>query len=82
MTITPGSLDQISLVLWILQELKLSGVRVGAQEWPKNAEKKCMRGKFYDSFGRMPEDSIKGLPSSVKRIDVSRKANDSTVDIF
>eukprot|EP00438_Fugacium_kawagutii_P013779 Skav232256 [mRNA] locus=scaffold273:154037:159511:- [translate_table: standard] len=59
-TITPGSLDQISLVLWILQELQLE-VRVGAQEWPKNAEKKCIKGKFYDSFGRVPEESIKGL---------------------
>ena len=80
-TITPGSLDQISLVVWILQELQLS-VRVGAQEWPKNAEKKCMRGKFYDSFGRIPEDSIKGLPSSVKGMDSSRKAKPRTVEVF
>ena len=59
-TITPGSLDQISLVLWLLQELQLPEVRVGAQEWPKNADKKCIKGKFYDSFGRIPEESIKG----------------------
>mmetsp|Transcript_33115 Transcript_33115/g.40702 ORF Transcript_33115/g.40702 Transcript_33115/m.40702 type:complete len:343 (+) Transcript_33115:51-1079(+) len=65
-TITPGSLDQISLVLWMLQELQLPEVRVGAQEWPKNAEKKCMRGKFYDSFGRIPEESVKGIESAAQ----------------
>jgi len=59
-TITPGAAEQVALVLWILQELQLPGVRVGAQEWPKNADKKCMRGKFYDSFGRVPEKVLRG----------------------
>ena len=48
-------------MLWILQELKLSDVRVGAQEWPKNADKKCIRGKFYDSFGKVPEAVLRGV---------------------
>ena len=61
-TITPGSVDQISLVFWILKELELSDVRVGAQEWPRNAEKKCIRGRFYESFGRISEDSLQGAP--------------------
>ena len=58
-TITPGSLEQVSLVLWLLRELELE-VRVGAQEWPKHAEKECIRGKFYESFGRIPVASIRG----------------------
>lgn len=61
-TITPGSVDQISLVFWILKELELSDVRVGAQEWPRNAEKKCIRGRFYESFGRISEDFLQGAP--------------------
>lgn len=30
------------------------GVRIGAQEWPKNMNKPCMSGGFYKSFGRLP----------------------------
>ena len=60
MTITPGSVEQVALVLWILRELELPEVRVGAQDWPKNAEKKCMNGKFYESFGRIRADSLEG----------------------
>mmetsp|Transcript_36293 Transcript_36293/g.67498 ORF Transcript_36293/g.67498 Transcript_36293/m.67498 type:complete len:365 (+) Transcript_36293:58-1152(+) len=58
-TITPGASDQVALVLWILQKLNLR-VRVGAQDWPRNAEKKCLRGKFYDSFGRVPDTALQG----------------------
>ncbi|CAE7529874.1 unnamed protein product [Symbiodinium pilosum] len=59
-TITPGASEQVALVLWILQELRLTGVRLGAQEWPRNADKKCLRGKFYDSFGRVPDAVVQG----------------------
>lgn len=65
-TITPGSVDQISLVFWILKELELSDVRVGAQEWPRNAEKKCIRGRFYESFGRISEDSLQGVETAAQ----------------
>lgn len=53
-TVTPGSWEQLSLVLWLLQHLGMSDtVRLGAQEWPRNADKPgCLRGKFYDNFGR------------------------------
>ncbi|CAK9057839.1 unnamed protein product [Durusdinium trenchii] len=63
-TITPGSMEQVALVLWMLKEIQLPEVRVGAQEWPKNAEKKCVRGKFYDSFGRIPEHLVEGIESA------------------
>ena len=54
-TLTPGSKEQVGLVRWILQELKLTSVRVGAQEWPTHADKKgCMTGRFYDCFGSIP----------------------------
>ena len=55
-------MEQVALVLWMLKEIQLPEVRVGAQEWPKNAEKKCVRGKFYDSFGRIPEHLVEGPP--------------------
>jgi pyrimidine-specific ribonucleoside hydrolase len=53
-TITPGSNEQVSLVRWILNEVGVTGVHIGAQDWPANASKKgCMSGKFYDYFGRL-----------------------------
>lgn len=52
-TLTPGSREQVELVKWILQTLDMPDVSVGAQEWPKFAEKRCMRGHFYESFGRV-----------------------------
>mmetsp|Transcript_69661 Transcript_69661/g.166258 ORF Transcript_69661/g.166258 Transcript_69661/m.166258 type:complete len:328 (-) Transcript_69661:118-1101(-) len=59
-TITPGSRDQVSLVMWLVRELQLK-VRVGAQDWPQNAGKVCLRGKFYDSFGRLPDGDVQGI---------------------
>mmetsp|Transcript_2406 Transcript_2406/g.5128 ORF Transcript_2406/g.5128 Transcript_2406/m.5128 type:complete len:346 (-) Transcript_2406:112-1149(-) len=53
-TITPGSMEQVELVRWILAEVGLPDVAVGAQDWPQNAKKTgCMQGAFYASFGRM-----------------------------
>jgi len=56
-TITPGSREQVALVRWLLSEIGLEDTRVGAQEWPKNAEKQgCVRGRFYNNFGRCLAD--------------------------
>jgi len=52
-TITPGSEEQVALVRWILQEMGMTGVRLGAQEWPKNKTKSVnLTTSFYRSFGR------------------------------
>mmetsp|Transcript_63817 Transcript_63817/g.118602 ORF Transcript_63817/g.118602 Transcript_63817/m.118602 type:complete len:352 (-) Transcript_63817:108-1163(-) len=53
-TITPGSMEQVELVRWILAQVGLPEVAVGAQDWPNNVKKQgCMRGAFYASFGRL-----------------------------
>lgn len=52
-TVTPGSQFQVSLIRWLLQEVGLSGVRVGATDWPKNKNAPAPRGKFYTHFGHM-----------------------------
>lgn len=56
-TITPGSCEQVSLVRWVLKEVGLGHVRVGAQDWPKNYDghEKDPEG-FYNTsnFGRLP----------------------------
>lgn len=52
-TVTPGSTHQVSLVRWLLQEMHLPGVRIGAQDWPNNANKGRMQGGFYKSFGSL-----------------------------
>jgi len=52
-TLTPGSLEQVALVRWILHEVGLNEVRIGAQNWPANKDKSCMNGDFYKSFGRL-----------------------------
>jgi pyrimidine-specific ribonucleoside hydrolase len=55
-TVTPGSLEQIALVRWLLHQMDLAHVRLGAQDWPANAGKPMNLGtSFYKSFGRMPE---------------------------
>jgi pyrimidine-specific ribonucleoside hydrolase len=55
-TVTPGSLEQIALVRWLLHQMDLAHVRLGAQDWPANARKPINLGtSFYKSFGRMPE---------------------------
>lgn len=53
-TLTPGTAEQVALVRWILQQLGLAHVRLGAQRWPENAAKGAngLRGNFYGSFGR------------------------------
>lgn len=54
-TITPGSQEQVALVRWLLQQMGLMHVRLGAQDWPNNASKPGnMKGSFYQSFGRSP----------------------------
>jgi len=53
-TVTPGSYFQVSLIRWLLQEVGLSGVRVGAQDWPKNKNAPAPRGRFYDNFKHFP----------------------------
>lgn len=55
-TITPGSHEQVAVVRWILRRMGLARVRLGAQDWPANAAKKnCMQGRFYRSFGQLPD---------------------------
>jgi len=54
-TITPGSQEQVALVRWLLQQLGLAHIRLGAQGWPANAKKKVdLETLFYKSFGRSP----------------------------
>eukprot|EP00406_Dinophysis_acuminata_P005091 CAMPEP_0179216354 /NCGR_PEP_ID=MMETSP0797-20121207/3334_1 /TAXON_ID=47934 /ORGANISM="Dinophysis acuminata, Strain DAEP01" /LENGTH=707 /DNA_ID=CAMNT_0020922507 /DNA_START=83 /DNA_END=2202 /DNA_ORIENTATION=+ len=53
-TVTPGSRFQVSLIRWILREVGLPGVRVGAQDWPKNKDAPAPRGGFYASFEHLP----------------------------
>eukprot|EP00747_Dinoflagellata_sp_TGD_P162393 gnl/TRDRNA2_/TRDRNA2_179942_c0_seq1.p1 gnl/TRDRNA2_/TRDRNA2_179942_c0~~gnl/TRDRNA2_/TRDRNA2_179942_c0_seq1.p1 ORF type:complete len:597 (-),score=112.27 gnl/TRDRNA2_/TRDRNA2_179942_c0_seq1:162-1898(-) len=58
-TITPGSDEQVALVRWLLQQMDLAHVRIGAQDWPANAKKHVnLNAAFYKSFGRSP----RGLP--------------------
>jgi pyrimidine-specific ribonucleoside hydrolase len=52
-TITPGSQEQVALVRWLLQQLGLTNVRLGAQDWPANAGKPVnLSTSFYQQFGR------------------------------
>lgn len=52
-TVTPGSEEQVALVRWLLQQLGLAHVRLGAQGWPANAKKPVeLKTRFYQSFGR------------------------------
>lgn len=54
-TITPGSKDQVALVRWLLQQMGLTQVRLGAQAWPANADKSVqLNSRFYRSFGSSP----------------------------
>lgn len=55
-TITPGSEVQVALVRWILQQLGMTHVRLGAQAWPANAGKRIgLHENFYSQFGRSPD---------------------------
>lgn len=49
-TVTPGSHFQVSMIRWILLEVGLPGVRVGAQDWPKNKNANPPEGRFYNNF--------------------------------
>jgi len=52
-TVTPGSQEQMALVRWLLQQMGLTHVRLGAQDWPMNASKPVsLNTQFYKSFGR------------------------------
>jgi pyrimidine-specific ribonucleoside hydrolase len=54
-TITPGSREQVALVRWLLQQMGLTHVRLGAQDWPANANKAVnLNTSFYQNFGRSP----------------------------
>jgi len=53
-TVTPGSQEQMALVRWLLQQMGLMHVRLGAQDWPNNSTKPIpLNARFYQSFGRM-----------------------------
>lgn len=54
----PGSRDQVALVRWLLKEVGLPNVRVGAQDWPQNIDggddgHAKLEARFYKSFGRL-----------------------------
>eukprot|EP00928_Gymnodinium_smaydae_P099099 TRINITY_DN9369_c0_g3_i2.p1 TRINITY_DN9369_c0_g3~~TRINITY_DN9369_c0_g3_i2.p1 ORF type:complete len:631 (-),score=69.55 TRINITY_DN9369_c0_g3_i2:82-1842(-) len=53
-TITPGTSEQVALVRWLLTQVGMTHIRLGAQAWPANADKKVnLQTVFYDSFGRL-----------------------------
>jgi len=59
-TITPGSQEQVALVRWLLQQLGLKNVRMGAQNWPSNASKPVnLSTRFYKCFGRSQDGEPK-----------------------
>ena len=59
-TITPGSQEQVALVRWILQQLGSTNVRIGAQDWPLNANKSVnLSPGFYQHFGRFKDGDPK-----------------------
>ena len=52
-TLSPGTNEQVSLVRWILNHFDCNDVRIGAREWPNNANKiGYVSDKFYSKFGR------------------------------
>jgi pyrimidine-specific ribonucleoside hydrolase len=53
-TLTPGSEFQVSLIRWVLNQVGLSEVRIGAQDWPKNKKAAPPKGRFYSNFGQLP----------------------------
>jgi pyrimidine-specific ribonucleoside hydrolase len=54
-TITPGTQEQVALVRWLLEQMDLTNVRLGAQDWPANAGKHIpLNTVFYKNFGRSP----------------------------
>eukprot|EP00443_Scrippsiella_acuminata_P084809 CAMPEP_0115410616 /NCGR_PEP_ID=MMETSP0271-20121206/20611_1 /TAXON_ID=71861 /ORGANISM="Scrippsiella trochoidea, Strain CCMP3099" /LENGTH=619 /DNA_ID=CAMNT_0002834799 /DNA_START=159 /DNA_END=2018 /DNA_ORIENTATION=- len=52
-TITPGSEEQVALVRWLLEQVGVTHLRLGAQDWPTNAKKTVnLSTSFYKGFGR------------------------------
>lgn len=82
-TVTPGSADQVKVIKWILAELGVVGVRLGAREWPTNKDKKnCISMRFYAkilfvaghtsaSFDKTALDDDEVLPAGVAIATVS-----------
>jgi len=65
----PGSRDQVALVRWLLEEVGLPNVRVGAQDWPQNIDgggdgHAKLEARFYKSFGRLKIDVHDCEPAS------------------
>lgn len=59
-TITPGTKEQVALVQWLLEQMDLRHVRLGAQEWPTNGDKPVpLNAQFYQSFGRSPAGKLR-----------------------
>jgi len=72
-TIVPGSAEQVALVRWLLQRLGLEHIRLGAQEWPTNQDKRInLNTLFYSNFGR----AHAGLPVCEQAHDVLRECCD------
>lgn len=77
-TITPGSNEQVALVRWLLQQMGLTHVRLGAQAWPKNATTPVdLRSGFYKSFGR----SLSGEPKCERADQVLLECCDKRVTL-
>lgn len=77
-TITPGSEEQVALVRWVLQQMGLTHVRLGAQGWPTNAKKPVsLTTMFYQSFGRAPH----GEPRCERADQVLHECCDESVTL-
>jgi len=78
-TITPGCQEQVALVRWILQQLELTETRLGAQQWPDNADKKVnLAPRFYGCFGR----STRGEPQCERADEVLLQCCDEKVTLL
>merc|ERR1712192_39846 len=57
--------EQVALVCWLLREVGMSDVRVGATEWPSQVGKTKYRveGAFYENFGRLDLEDIRCEPA-------------------
>jgi len=68
-TVTPGSWEQVSLLRWLLLQMGLPEVRLGAQAWPANASKRdCLRGEFYASFGRVNKNKLRDCCEPAEKV--------------
>lgn len=78
-TITPGSEEQVSLVRWILEQMNMTHIRLGAQDWPVNSGKKAnLNTQFYKSFGRSP----RGEPPCERADQVLAECCDESVTLL